>query len=646
MGSNENIFAEFQRKKQTVAQAARKALDFGWIKKEEYGAIIKKLDDDKLTIGVIGQMKCGKSTFLNAFIFEDDVLPAATTPMTAALSVITYGPEKKIEAEFYTPGEWAEQKTTAALSLDGVTDDLRKSQIQSAKELVEKSSLLPGPVERFLGKRQSDSLDNLVDYVGADGKFVSITKAVKVFYPKEYLRGVEIVDTPGFNDPIVSREERTKAFLKQADVVLLMLYAGRPFDATDRQILFKNVGVCGTGRVLIGINKYDIPYESGEAEDSIKAYVENELRKAAEAERNDDISEILKLTSPVPLSANMALLAEMPMEKVSANETYAFDYKRLCDIFEVRSQAQLREKSHIDNLIDLVRSVIEKEKAEILIRKPVNQIKAAGERIKSELDQKEAEQRKKAADSRKSDSELDDSLDALAKAERKINRKLDSLADDIAGEYTSTLRQAKRDVEDVTANLRSKYKEIEADEPGFFKSFFTKADDNHRRDMQRCREDCEKSVKNVLRGASNKCFGYIRKAASDFAYDLNDILNDKVEDYEPQGLCNKVKNDVSGKIGEAEDEVGKSVEKTSDIFSPELDAIFAPLFAVRDEIVDLIRDIVINIAIKELSDNLQTLKDKKAEREKMGKEAERKADDLHAKALVVEEQMKELQAVL
>lgn len=646
MGSNENIFAEFQRKKQTVAQAARKALDFGWIKKEEYGAIIKKLDDDKLTIGVIGQMKCGKSTFLNAFIFEDDVLPAATTPMTAALSVITYGPEKKIEAEFYTPGEWAEQKTTAALSLDGVTDDLRKSQIQSAKELVEKSSLLPGPVERFLGKRQSDSLDNLVDYVGADGKFVSITKAVKVFYPKEYLRGVEIVDTPGFNDPIVSREERTKAFLKQADVVLLMLYAGRPFDATDRQILFKNVGVCGTGRVLIGINKYDIPYESGEAEDSIKAYVENELRKAAEAERNDDISEILKLASPVPLSANMALLAEMPMEKVSANETYAFDYKRLCDIFEVRSQAQLREKSHIDNLIDLVRSVIEKEKAEILIRKPVNQIKAAGERIKSELDQKEAEQRKKAADSRKSDSELDDSLDALAKAERKINRKLDSLADDIAGEYTSTLRQAKRDVEDVTANLRSKYKEIEADEPGFFKSFFTKADDNHRRDMQRCREDCEKSVKNVLRGASNKCFGYIRKAASDFAYDLNDILNDKVEDYEPQGLCNKVKNDVSGKIGEAEDEVGKSVEKTSDIFSPELDAIFAPLFAVRDEIVDLIRDIVINIAIKELSDNLQTLKDKKAEREKMGKEAERKADDLHAKALVVEEQMKELQAVL
>ena len=59
---------------------------------------------------------------------------------------------------------------------------------------------------------------------------------------------MEIVDTPGFNDPIVSREERTKEFLKKADVVLMMLYAGRPFDATDRDIIFKNVAECGIGK--------------------------------------------------------------------------------------------------------------------------------------------------------------------------------------------------------------------------------------------------------------------------------------------------------------------------------------------------------------------------------------------------------------
>lgn len=61
------------------------------------------MNNDVLTIGVIGQMKCGKSTFLNAFVFQDAVLPAASTLMTATLSVITYGEEKKVMDEFVEP---------------------------------------------------------------------------------------------------------------------------------------------------------------------------------------------------------------------------------------------------------------------------------------------------------------------------------------------------------------------------------------------------------------------------------------------------------------------------------------------------------------------------------------------------------------
>ena len=224
-----NIFEELQAKKQKMATLINKAEEFGWIKAEEKAEYLSKLNNDVLTIGVIGQMKAGKSTFLNAFVFEDDVLPAATTPMTAALSVITYGSEKKLVAEFYTKDEWDEQKMNAQMSLDDVADELTKSKIKAAQDLVEKSARL-GDVNSFLGKTQEDSFDNLEEYVGAKGKYVSITKAVNIYYPKEYLKGVNIVDTPGFNDPIVSREERTKEFLGKADVVLLMLYAGRPFE--------------------------------------------------------------------------------------------------------------------------------------------------------------------------------------------------------------------------------------------------------------------------------------------------------------------------------------------------------------------------------------------------------------------------------
>ena len=242
--------SDLQEKKNSLLNLAEKAAEFGWIPMEHtssekgvisYEEIKNKLQNDTLTIGVIGQMKCGKSTFLNSFIFEDDVLPAATTPMTASLSVITYGECQKIVAEFYTADEWAEQKQQASRSLDEAIDSLDESKIKAAKELVEKSVKLGAALNGYLGSTKEDDFDNLIEYVGADGKYISITKSVTIYYPKEYLRGVEIVDTPGFNDPIVSREERTKDFLKNADVVLMMLYAGRPFDATDRDIIFKNV---------------------------------------------------------------------------------------------------------------------------------------------------------------------------------------------------------------------------------------------------------------------------------------------------------------------------------------------------------------------------------------------------------------------
>lgn len=211
-----NLFEEFQERKKNLMKIVAKAVEFGWITSERSREIINKLDNETLTIGVIGQMKCGKSTFLNSFVFESNVLPAATTPMTAALSVITYGDTQKIVAEFYTKDEWCEQKFQASRSLDDVAgNSIEESKIKAAKELVDKAVKLGTDLEKYLGKTQEDSFANLEEYVGADGKYISITKSVTIYYPKEYLKGVEIVDTPGFNDPIVSREERTKNFLKK-----------------------------------------------------------------------------------------------------------------------------------------------------------------------------------------------------------------------------------------------------------------------------------------------------------------------------------------------------------------------------------------------------------------------------------------------
>ena len=428
-----NLFEELQAKKQQLIAFAKKAVEYGWIPETKEEAtnkgiisleeIKEKTEKDTLTIGVIGQMKCGKSTFLNSFVFKDDVLPAATTPMTAALSVITYGEKEHIVAEFYTADEWAEQKMQALREESEATDTLDASKIKAAKELVSKANKLGTSLDTYLGKTKDDSFDQLIEYVGAEGKYVSITKSVTIYYPNEYLKGVEVVDTPGFNDPIVSREERTKAFLAKADVVIMMLYAGRPFDATDRDIIFKNVRQCGIGKVLIGINKYDIPYCSKtnpEDENQIKDYVKQEIKKACRECNDNTLVEILNDVEPIPLSAEMALLSELPMNKITSSDSFEFAWKRHCSNFGISTQTEMYRWSHIDQFIKAVQNMIDTEKGKILFKKPINAILAAGEKIKTDNEDALSLLSNKITLLLAPDSDLEEKEEKLLKAKKRI----------------------------------------------------------------------------------------------------------------------------------------------------------------------------------------------------------------------------------
>lgn len=422
-----DLLKELWERKQRLLKLLHQAKEYGWIDEATLKAEIKRAEEQKLTIGVIGQMKAGKSTFLNSFIFGDTVLPAATSPMTASLSYITYGAEKKLVAEFYTPDEWAELRSTAQLPLsEGDESTAQGAKIKAAKELVSKSGKI-SQINSLLGKTKEDSFSNLIDYVGADGKYIAITKAVTLYYPLEYLKGVEIVDTPGFNDPIVSREERTRQFLKQADVSLLLLYAGRAFDASDRDILFKDVRNCGVGKILIGVNKYDINVAQGETPAEIIQNTEQALRQAANEIQDDSISEMLNETHPIPFSAEMALLSKLPMSRIQADEVLLHHYKRCCETFEVSSQSELYERSLVESLNEAVRNVIERDKAEILLRKPINMVQAAGSKLLSDVQTALTLAESQVKVLEMPDDELEDREDQLAKAERKLNRKIDSL---------------------------------------------------------------------------------------------------------------------------------------------------------------------------------------------------------------------------
>ncbi len=83
------------------------------IKAEELEKTLKELQDTNrdLKVGIIGHVKAGKSSLLNALIFEGlEVLPKAATPMTASLTILKYAKTLSAEVEFYSPKDIAELK--------------------------------------------------------------------------------------------------------------------------------------------------------------------------------------------------------------------------------------------------------------------------------------------------------------------------------------------------------------------------------------------------------------------------------------------------------------------------------------------------------------------------------------------------------
>lgn len=687
----QNLFEELQAKKTKLIELADKAAEFGWIPTKKSNDATKgntisleeikeKLEKDTLTIGVIGQMKCGKSTFLNSFVFEDDILPAATTPMTAALSVITYGEKEHITAEFYTKDEWEEQKMQASRDENDAANSLDESKIKAAKELVSKATKLGSSLNDLLGKTQEDSFNNLIEYVGADGKFVSITKSVTIYYPKDYLKGVEIVDTPGFNDPIVSREERTKDFLKKADVVIMMLYAGRPFDATDRDIIFKNVRQCGIGKVLVGINKYDIPYCSEtnpEDENQIKEYVKAEIRKACRDCNDNTLVEILNDVEPIPLSAEMALLSKLPMSKITSTESLNFAFKRHCSNFGISTQAELYQWSHLNDFISAVKQLIENEKNKILFAKPLNAIMAAGDKKKSDNDNELNLINSKIELLLMPDSEIDEKEENLAKANKRLTKKINLLGEDLDEDIKNLVRKGKNELEDIVDNSCKRMKNIIHNEWGLTKSFKSiqpKLNDELQNLITRL---LKRATENLAEEGKRK----IRRSIEEFFADAEDLLMKYLPDFDSRDFVKSTQKKIQldmedsdlfsiesgtdepdygfgdmvwdilngaswGVLGFAGNilshnsqvvDVENFINSISGDFNPEpyLDTAFKS----KDIVIDSVKNTFITELIEPLQDQIKEIRDQKENKEKELQTAKNRREELESIKTIIATQI-------
>ncbi len=189
----------------------------------------------KLRIGIVGQIKAGKSTFLNCFLFEGkDVLPKAVTPMTASLTRIRYSDTQSIEIEFFNEND---------------VEDLRRgSQNQDKdKKIYEKilESIESSEIESLINQKSkliefkdfTDLNKKIEEYISEKGKYVNVIKSVTINLKYEPIRYIEIVDTPGLNDPVISRSEKTKRFVETCDILFLLSRASQFLEKADIDLL-------------------------------------------------------------------------------------------------------------------------------------------------------------------------------------------------------------------------------------------------------------------------------------------------------------------------------------------------------------------------------------------------------------------------
>ncbi|NEP42334.1 MAG: dynamin, partial [Okeania sp. SIO2H7] len=186
---------------------------------EQIGIVSKNLWKGVFRLVVLGDLKRGKSTFLNALIGEN-LLPSDVNPCTAILTVLRYGPDKKVVVYF--------KDETSPQELD-------------FKTFKQQYTIDPDEAKKLQAENKL--------------AFPNVDYAV-VEYPIPLLeKGIEIVDTPGLNDT-EARNQLSLSYVNNCHAVFFVFRASQPCTLEERRYLENYIKDRGL-TVFFLINAFD-----------------------------------------------------------------------------------------------------------------------------------------------------------------------------------------------------------------------------------------------------------------------------------------------------------------------------------------------------------------------------------------------------
>ncbi len=369
-----------QSKNNEVVATANRLLDIVQQRKEGGDMLIK--DNDILRIGVVGQVKAGKSSFLNSLFFNgENVLPKASTPMTAGLTILDYGEKEEFVVEYFNEIEWDDFVERAKLYDEEVANWKQESGMLdisdeeaakmanvdevfvAAKELVSscthsvRTKIKRNSLIETVAFNGTKGLQQMLEaYVGAEGRYTPIVKSLTLHLNDNRLKGVQVVDTPGVNDPVISREQRTKEFLRNSHGVFFLSYSGRFFDSTDIQFLSNRIGTEGICSVVLIGSKFDsaLQQEGNKYRGNLEGAI-NKCESALRSQFNNNIKDANYSGERPELTWTSAIcyaIATKPKSEWDATEKHTLS--RLQDYFpEMFGKNDNLSSDDKDTLLDI-----------------------------------------------------------------------------------------------------------------------------------------------------------------------------------------------------------------------------------------------------------------------------------------------------
>jgi GTP-binding protein EngB required for normal cell division len=276
-------------------------------------AIEQQVDTQRFTVGVVGVYNTGKSMLLNALL-QRELLSTGATPETAAITRLNHSFEERATVYYWTTEQWK------SIEEQGKKEDALKGKQSKITQMVQEIKASPqfGELITLEGHSEDVPLNEIRRYTSANAKekYAQLVREVEIGINIDLVKdNIQIVDTPGLNDPIQIRDHITEEkFLPQCDLLVLLLPANQVFTDSDRRFLERQLEKKRIHKLFVVITWLDKIRKK--EWDPIIAFAREHLEKVFQESLDaDSAKDLAKKIEIFPLSAWESFLNRVPKEK-------------------------------------------------------------------------------------------------------------------------------------------------------------------------------------------------------------------------------------------------------------------------------------------------------------------------------------------